>query len=94
MKHHHTSDFSSCPYCGYKTDAATGVPGQSGGPSEGDFGLCAECHQVCVFDKYMHLRLPTSEELATAMSNDTLLETMAVMARMGPASQYRKRRSH
>ena len=72
MKEFHGLQYDCyCPYCDHHIDAHTLV-GQDQTitkPEEGDFGMCAYCNGVSVFDAHGKLRRPQSvEEGANALS--------------------------
>lgn len=64
---HEIKHASRCPWCHVKFDLATHVGGKAGKgpparPKEGDFTLCIQCGEWCVFTASGDLRKPTHPE--------------------------------
>lgn len=51
----------SCPECGKRLDAATGLTSDRP-PKPGDISVCVGCHAVLEFDDYLRLRLVPVED--------------------------------
>ena len=58
----------SCPYCGSKLDAASGLD-EAAKPKPGCLSVCIECAEICVFNEQLALEKPehgTLEEVFAA----------------------------
>lgn len=65
---------SSCPYCGYKTDAAEAAEG-SAVPGAGDWSICFGCGRVAVFTGDGLMTRPATEaEEAEALAEPEIAE--------------------
>ena len=74
-------EYSECPTCGYRVDAATGVH-CTGGPSPGDVGLCIKCGNFNLYDDNLTLRLPTPQEFAKLKDDPDILDGQDAIRKM------------
>src|SRR5688500_6985800 len=60
---------SPCPFCDYVMDGAFNAL-EPVKPSPGDFSLCINCGEWCVFGDDMRLRKPSHEEYEAIVSEE------------------------
>jgi ribosomal protein L37E len=68
---------STCPVCGYETDAATRAAGEESQPVPGDLSLCMKCGEVGAFKEDMTIRPATLTDLGTLGKRESRLLTRA-----------------
>lgn len=67
----------TCPWCGYKADAAAGVNHEDR-PEPGDRALCFNCGEWSIFDDNMDYRKPTlAEFVEIGLDEDCRIARMA-----------------
>lgn len=70
---HHTS-WSMCPHCGELHDGVANMT-STNPPKEGDFGMCFECGDWCVFNADGSRRKPNDDEQRTLATDPELIHT-------------------